>query len=46
MNGSGNRKICLQKEELKKVNEFKYLGTTMVSNGEYSREVKNRIQVG
>ena len=25
MNGSGNEKICLQKEELKKVNEFKYL---------------------
>ena len=23
-----------------------YLETTMVSNGEYSREVKNRIQVG
>ena len=46
MNGSGNGKICLQKEELKKVNEFKYLGTTMVSNGEYSREVKNRIQAG
>ena len=46
MNGSGNRKICLQKEELKKANKFKYLGTTMVSNGEYSREVKNRIQVG
>ena len=46
MNGSGNGKICLQKEELKKVNEFKYLGTTMVSNGEYSREVKNRVQEG
>ena len=46
VNGSGNGKICLQKEELKKVNEFKYLGTTMESNGEYSREVKNRIQVG
>ena len=46
MNGSGNGKICLQKEELKKVNEFKYLGTTMVSNGEYSREVKNKIQAG
>ena len=46
MNGSGNGKICLWNEELKKVNEFKYLGTTMVSNGEYSKEVKNRIQVG
>ena len=46
MNGSGNGKICLQKEELKKVNEFKYLGTTVVSNGEYGREVKNRIQAG
>ena len=46
MNGSGSGKIYLQKEELKKVNEFKYLGTTMVINGEYSREVKNRIQVG
>ena len=40
MNGSGKGKICLQKEELKKVNEFKYLGTTMVSNGEYSRGEK------
>ena len=46
MNGSGNGKICSQKEELKKMNEFKYLGKTMVSNGEKSREVKNRIQAG
>ena len=45
MTGSGNGKICLQKEELK-VNKFKYLRTTMVSNGEYSRLVKNRIQAG
>ena len=36
LNGSGNEKICLQKEELKKVNEFKYLRTT-ISNGKQWR---------
>ena len=46
MNSSGNGKIYLQKEELKKVNDFKYLRTTIVSNGEYNREVENRIQAG
>ena len=34
---SGNGKIWLQEVEVK---EFKYLGTTMKSNGEHSREVK------
>ncbi|KAK3573364.1 hypothetical protein QTP86_024124, partial [Hemibagrus guttatus] len=42
--GSGT--VRLQGEELKKVQEFKYLGSTVQSNGEYEKEVKKRVQAG
>ncbi|KAK3570504.1 hypothetical protein QTP86_020079 [Hemibagrus guttatus] len=34
----------LQGEEVKKVQEFKYLGSTVQSNGECGKEVKKRVQ--
>ena len=40
-----NGTVRLQGEELVKV-EFKYLGSTVQSNGEYGKEVKKRIQAG
>ncbi|KAK3564447.1 hypothetical protein QTP86_020386 [Hemibagrus guttatus] len=40
--GSGT--VRLQGEEVKKVQEFKYLGSTVQSNGEYEKEVKKRVQ--
>ncbi|KAK3542003.1 hypothetical protein QTP86_010272 [Hemibagrus guttatus] len=40
--GSGT--VRLQVEEVKKVQEFKYLGSTVQSNGEYEKEVKKRVQ--
>ena len=43
--GNGNR-IQMQGEEVSKVEEFKYLGTTVQGNGECDREVKKRIQAG
>ncbi|KAK3528549.1 hypothetical protein QTP70_002793 [Hemibagrus guttatus] len=39
--GSGT--VRLQGEEVKKVQEFKYLGSTVQSNGEYEKEVKKRV---
>ncbi|KAK3519671.1 hypothetical protein QTP86_005328 [Hemibagrus guttatus] len=42
--GSGT--VRLQGEEVKKVQEFKYLGSTVQSNGEYEKEVKKRVQAG
>ncbi|KAK3517800.1 hypothetical protein QTP70_018963, partial [Hemibagrus guttatus] len=42
--GSGT--VRLQGEEVKKVQEFKYLGSTVQSNGECGKEVKKRVQVG
>ncbi|KAK3507288.1 hypothetical protein QTP70_013545 [Hemibagrus guttatus] len=42
--GSGT--IRLQGEEVKKVQEFKYLGSTVQSNGECGKEVKKRVQAG
>ncbi|KAK3537241.1 hypothetical protein QTP70_003986 [Hemibagrus guttatus] len=42
--GSGT--VRLQSEEVKKVQEFKYLGSTVQSNGEYGKEVKKRVQAG
>ncbi|KAK3572534.1 hypothetical protein QTP86_034339 [Hemibagrus guttatus] len=33
-------------EEVKKVQEFKYLGSTVQSNGECGKEVKKRVQAG
>ncbi|KAK3526893.1 hypothetical protein QTP86_003596 [Hemibagrus guttatus] len=40
--GSGT--VRLQGEEVKKVQEFKYLGSTVQSNGECGKEVKKRVQ--
>ncbi|KAK3521729.1 hypothetical protein QTP70_015847, partial [Hemibagrus guttatus] len=42
--GSGT--VRLQGEEVKKVQEFKYLGSTVQSNGACGKEVKKRVQAG
>ncbi|KAK3569607.1 hypothetical protein QTP86_002602 [Hemibagrus guttatus] len=42
--GSGT--VRLQGEEVKKVQEFKYLGSTVQSNGECRKEVKKRVRAG
>ncbi|KAK3510484.1 hypothetical protein QTP70_009161 [Hemibagrus guttatus] len=42
--GSGT--VRLQGEEVKKVQEFKYLGSTVQSNGVCGKEVKKRVQAG
>ncbi|KAK3571518.1 hypothetical protein QTP86_012862 [Hemibagrus guttatus] len=42
--GSGT--VRLQGEEVKKVQKFKYLGSTVQSNGECAKEVKKRVQAG
>ncbi|MCJ8736039.1 hypothetical protein PDJAM_G00254220 [Pangasius djambal] len=42
--GSGT--VRLQGEEVKKVQEFKYLGSTVQSNGDCGKEVKKRVQAG
>ncbi|KAK3544399.1 hypothetical protein QTP86_010407 [Hemibagrus guttatus] len=42
--GSGT--VRLQVEEVKKVQEFKYFGSTVQSNGECGKEVKKRVQAG
>ncbi|KAK3548137.1 hypothetical protein QTP70_004872 [Hemibagrus guttatus] len=42
--GSGT--VRLQGEEVKKVQEIKYLGSTVQSNGECGKEVKKRVQAG
>ncbi|KAK3514257.1 hypothetical protein QTP70_012095 [Hemibagrus guttatus] len=42
--GSGT--VRLQGEEVKKVQEFKYLGSTVQSNGECGKEVNKRVQAG
>ncbi|KAK3506551.1 hypothetical protein QTP70_009032 [Hemibagrus guttatus] len=42
--GSGT--VRLQGEEVKKVQEFKYLGSTVQSNGECGKVVKKRLQAG
>ncbi|KAK3512233.1 hypothetical protein QTP70_001094 [Hemibagrus guttatus] len=38
--------VRLQGEEVKKVQEFKYLGSTVQSNGGCGKEVKKRVQAG
>ena len=43
-NGSGA--VKMQGEEVAKVEDFKYLGSTVQSNGECGREVKKRVQAG
>ncbi|KAK3509090.1 hypothetical protein QTP70_020302 [Hemibagrus guttatus] len=42
----GGGTVRLQGEEVKKVQEFKYLGSTVQSNGECGKEVKKRLQAG
>ncbi|KAK3556101.1 hypothetical protein QTP70_005240 [Hemibagrus guttatus] len=42
----GSGKLRLQGEEVKKVQEFKYLGSTVQSNGECGKVVKKRVQAG
>ncbi|KAK3514307.1 hypothetical protein QTP70_013636 [Hemibagrus guttatus] len=42
--GSGT--VRLQGEEVKKGQEFKYLGSTVQSDGECGKEVKKRVQAG
>ena len=44
MEGGGTMR--LQGVEVAKVNEFKYLGSTVQSNGGCDREVKKRVQAG
>ncbi|KAK3568949.1 hypothetical protein QTP86_020633 [Hemibagrus guttatus] len=41
--GSGT--VRLQGEEVKKVQEFKYLGSTVQSNGQCGKEVKKRVHI-
>ena len=43
-NGSGT--VKMQGEDVAKVEDFKYLGSTVQSNGECGREVKKRVQAG
>ncbi|KAK3526912.1 hypothetical protein QTP86_004706 [Hemibagrus guttatus] len=42
----GGGTVRLQGEEVQKVQEFKYLGSTVQSNGECGKEVKKRVQAG
>ncbi|MCJ8729260.1 hypothetical protein PDJAM_G00104010 [Pangasius djambal] len=42
----GSGPVRLEGEEVKKVQEFKYLGSTVQSNGECRKEVKKRVQAG
>ena len=39
-------RVRLQGEEIKKVEDFKYLGSTVQGNGECGKEVKKRVQAG
>ena len=43
---TGSGTVKLQGEEVTKVDDFKYLGSTVQSNGECGREVKKRVQTG
>ena len=38
--------VKMQGEEVAKMEDFKYLGSTVQSNGECGREVKKRVQAG
>ncbi|MCY0699169.1 hypothetical protein OVX40_29465, partial [Klebsiella pneumoniae] len=42
----GSGVMRLQGEEVEKVEEFRYLGSTGQSSGECFREVKKRVQAG
>ena len=41
-----NGTVKMQGEEVAKVEDFKYLGSTVQSNGQCGREVKKRVQAG
>ena len=41
-----NRTLKMQGEEVVKVEDFKYLGSTVQCNGECGREVKKRVKAG
>ena len=41
-----NGTVRMQGEDVAKVDDFKYLGSTVQSNGECGREVKKRVQAG
>ena len=43
-NSSGT--VKMQGEEVAKVDDFKYVGSTVQTNGEGGREVKKRVQAG
>ena len=43
---TGSGTVKMQGEEVAKVDDFKYLGSTVQSNGERGREVKKREQAG
>ena len=38
--------VIMQGEEVAKVDTFKYLGSTVQSNGECGKEMKKRVQAG
>ena len=46
VNGEQEGTIRLAGTDVKKVQEFKYLGSTVQQNGDSDREVKKRIQAG
>ena len=43
---NGNGTVTMQVAEVAKVEDFKYLGSTVQSNGECGREVKKRVKAG
>ena len=43
---TGSGTVKMQGEEVTKVDDFKYLGSNVQSNGECGREVKKRVQAG
>ena len=43
---TGSGTVKMQGERVTKVDDFKYLGSTVQSNGECGREVKKRVQAG
>ena len=46
LNESSNETVYLQGEEIEKVDNFKYLGSTVQSNGGCKCEIKKRVQAG
>ena len=44
--GEGNNIVRMQGDQLAKVHDFKYLGSTLEDNGGCGREVKKRVQAG